>query len=155
MTLIKEIKDILNPIANQYNIIINDVKLFNEGNEKILEIPIMFSDKTMDLETCSIMSEYFSEALDAFEKLDFAYMLDVCSPGAERLLNSYEEIVDELNNYVYVKLKDPKAGLFEIYGDLVEVNEDFIVIKYMDKTRAKTFEISVDNISLIRLAIKF
>lgn len=155
MANLEKIRNVLVPIAAEYDIVVNDVLWRHEHNQKILEVPIMFADKTMDLETCNVMGELFSTALDNIEDLDFEYFLDVCSPGAERLLNSFEEIAAELNNYVYVKLKDPKAGFFEIYGDLIKVDKDKLTVAYMDKTRQKEFEISLDNISLIRLAIKF
>ena len=155
MANLLEIRNNLQQIANEYDIKITDILWRNENNQKILEIPIMFSDKTMDLETCNIMSGYFSSALDEMDGLNFEYYLDVCSVGAERVLNSIDEIKDKINNYVYVKLKDPKAGFFEIYGDLKEVNDKTLVVEYLEKTRVKDFEISLDNISLIRLAIKF
>lgn len=150
-----KIREILTPIANSNSVLINDLIWRNENGQKFLEIPIMFEDKTMNLETCNVMSGLFVDALEDVEGLEFEYFLDVCSPGAERLLNSEQEIIDEIGNYVYVKFKNPKAGFFEIYGDLEEVDEDVIKVAYMDKTRRKTFDIDKDNISIIRLAIKF
>ncbi len=155
MSNTKKIREVLDPIAQSNSVLINDLVWRNENGQRILEIPIMFKDKTMDLETCNIMSGLFVEALEDVEGLEFEYFLDVCSPGAERLLNSKEEISDEIGNYIYVKLKDPKAGLFEIYGDLKKVEDDFITVEYMEKTRKKNFDIDMDNISIIRLAIKF
>lgn len=146
-----KLREVLEPIAAQHDITIVDIK-FLQG--KVIEIPIMKSDKTMDLETSSMMGSLFADALEHVEGMDYDYMLDVCSPGAERVLNSQKEIEDELGNHVYVKLKNPKAGIFEIYGDLDEVTAESITIGYMDKTRKKTFDIDTDNISVIRLAIK-
>ena len=115
----------------------------------------MFKDGTMDLETSSLMSGLFLDALETVEGMEFEYFLDVCSPGAERLLNSDDEIEAVVGEYVYVKLQNPKAGVFEIYGDLEKNEPELITIAYMDKTRKKTFDIDKDNIKLIRLAIKF
>lgn len=151
MSTNEKLREVLDPIAELHDITIVDIKFLNGG---IIEIPIMKSDKTMDLETSSKMGELFADALEHVEGMDYDYMLDVCSPGAERVLNNPEEIEAEVGNHVYVKLKNPKAGFFEIYGDLDEVTAESITIGYMEKTRRKTFDIDTDNISVIRLAIK-
>lgn len=151
MSTKSKLREVLEPIAKAHDITIVDVNFLNSG---IIEIPIMKSNKTMDLETSGMMADLFADALVDVEGMDYDYMLDVCSPGAERVLNGLDEIKAELNNHVYVKLKNPKAGFFEIYGDLESVSDDSITISYMEKTRRKTFDIDTDNINVIRLAIK-
>ncbi len=146
-----KIRAILEKVAQPYGIVVTDL-LWQSGN--VLEIPIMFKDGSMDLETCGIMSQQFIDALEDVSELDYDYSIDVCSPGAERELKSLEDIEREVNNHVYVKLKNPKAGFFEIVGNLAEVSNDLIKVEYMEKTRKKIFEIAIDNISLIRLAVK-
>ena len=151
---LEKIRAILEETAKPYGIFITDLIWRKSQGQNVLEIPIMFSDGTMDLETCSIMSQQFIDALEDVEDLDFEYFIDVCSPGAERVLNTYEDIEREVNHYVYVKLKNPKAGLHEISGNLSFVNKENIGIEYIVKTRKNTVEIAIDNISLIRLAVK-
>lgn len=151
MSTNEKLREVLEPIAALHDITIVDIK-FLSGN--VIEIPIMKSDKTLDIETSSMMGGLFADALEHVEGMDYEYMLDVCSPGAERVLNNPQEIEDEVGNHVYVKFKNPKAGMFEIYGDLEEVTADHVTIGYMEKTRKKTFDIDTDNISVIRLAIK-
>ncbi len=151
---LEKIRAILEETAKPYGIFITDLLWRVNQGENVLEIPIMFSDGTMDLETCSIMSQQFIDALENVDEMNFEYFIDVCSPGAERVLKTYEDIERELNHYVYVKFKNPKAGLHEISGNLSSVNKDNINIEYMVKTRKNTVEIAIDNISLIRLAVK-
>lgn len=154
MSNLNTIKEVLDDVAKNYDIIVTDLVWVNQPGSRILEIPIMFRDGSMDLETCGLMSMQFVDALEDIEELDFEYSIDVCSPGAERVLNTYTEIEQALNKHVYVKLLNPKAGLHEVAGTLSEVNEEFIKIEYMEKTRKKDFEIAIDNINLIRLAVK-
>lgn len=154
MSNIESIKAVLDKVAKPYNIFVTNMAWRNERNQRILEIPIMFEDGSMDLETCGIMSEKFIDALDDVKELDFEYFIDVCSPGAERVLNDYQEIKREINQHVYVKLTDPKAGFHEVVGNLSKVTEDHVEVEYMDKTRKKTMRVDTDNINLIRLAVK-
>ena len=151
MSTSEKLREVLEPIAKQHDITIVDIRFLSGG---LIEIPIMKADKTMDLDTSSMMGELFADALEHVEGMDYDYMLDVCSPGAERVLNSQQEIEDEIGNHVYVKMKNPKAGFFEIYGDLDEATAESITIGYMDKTRKKRFDVDTDNIEIIRLAIK-
>ena len=109
----------------------------------------------MDLETCGKLSSLFIDALEDVDSMNFDYSIDVCSPGAERLLNSKADMEDEIGSYVYVKFKNPTAGSHEIYGELKSVTDEGISIEYLEKTRKKLFELATDNIGLIRLAIKF
>lgn len=155
MSNINKIREVLDPIATENEVIINDLIWRTDNQERVLEIPIMFSNKTMDLETCGKMSSLFIDALEQVESMNFDYSIDVCSPGAERVLNSIQDMVDEIENYVYVKFVNPTAGTHEIYGTLKSVNDDEIGVEYLDKTRKKVFDIATDNIALIRLAIKF
>lgn len=154
MSNLQEIRAVLEEVSSPYGIIVTDLLWRNEPGQRVLEIPIMFNDGSMDLETCGIMSEQFIDALDNVEDLDYEYSIDVCSPGAERVLHTYEDMLREENNHVYVKLKDPKAGIFEIVGTLKVITKDSITIEYLVKTRKHELEIAIDNISLIRLAVK-
>ena len=154
MSELVKIKATLDKVAGLHDVIITDLIWRNDSGNKILEIPIMFDDGSMDLETCGLMSQHFIDALEDVDQLNFEYFIDVCSPGAERVLNTYEDIKRELNKHVYVKLANPKAGFHEIIGTLIKVNKESISVEYMDKTRKKVFEIALSNIGLIRLAVK-
>ena len=78
------------------------------------------------------------------------YMLEVCSPGAERELRTDEEIQRAVGKYVFVKMKDPKQGLDQVIGDLIEATENDVTISYRDKTRTKKITIEKSNIQLIK-----
>jgi ribosome maturation factor RimP len=109
---------------------------------------------TVDLDVCTQCSDAISAMLDEKDWNDGEYMLEVCSPGAERELKTYEQIKNALNSYVYVKLKDPKQGIDQVFGDLIEVEPDHVVVAYKVKGRPKKAEIEMDNISLIMTAVK-
>ncbi|NLC54810.1 MAG: ribosome maturation factor RimP [Erysipelothrix sp.] len=154
MSNLNVVKQALEAVAKPYNIVVTNLLWRQDQGNRILEIPIMFNDGSMDLETCGLMSKYFIDALEDLEELDFEYFIDVCSPGAERVLETVADQKREIGQYVYVKFLNPKSGFHEIAGILSKVEEDHIVVEYMDKTRKKEFEIANDNINLIRLAVK-
>ncbi|MEY8257685.1 ribosome maturation factor RimP [uncultured Dubosiella sp.] len=120
----------------------------------VLRVSVDKPGSTVDLDVCTQCSDAISAMLDEKDWNDGEYMLEVCSPGAERELKTYEQIKNALNSYVYVKLKDPKQGIDQVFGDLIEVEPDHVVIAYKVKGRPKKAEIEMDNISLIMTAVK-
>lgn len=153
MDQISKIKELVTSLLDE-GVKLYDVTWQNEGNSRILQIAIMHSDGTMDIDTCASMSEKISEKLDEDDFIASEYFLEVCSPGAERVLSTFEQMKDALQEYVYVKLQNPKAGLSEVKGTLNMVEETQIQLVYMDKAVKKKIEIDMDNIALIRLSVK-
>ena len=122
-------------------------------NPPILRISI---DKVggVDLDTCAQCSDAISVLLDEKDWYGKEYMLEVCSPGAEKELKTDEQIQNAVGSYVFVKLKDPKQGVDSVRGDLLEANETSVTIYYSDKSRTKTIVVDKSNISLIMTAVK-
>lgn len=150
-----ELKRNIESVLSQMHCHLYELEWLTDQKPPILRISIEKEDGTVDLDTCAACSDAISTMLDETDFFDKEYMLEVCSPGAERELKTDEQIQRALNSYVLVKLKDPKQGLDQVIGDLIEVNEDTVKIQYRDKTRTKTIEIERSNISLIRTAVKF
>lgn len=154
MDHLTKIKELIAPLLQQEDLLLYDVNWHTEGKNRVLQIAIMREDGSMDIDTCAQISEKISEKLDEADLIASEYFLEVCSPGAERELKDEKQIRDALGEYVFVKLRDPKAGLDEVKGTLVAVEEDRIVIEYMAKAVKKKAEIELENIALIRLSVK-
>ena len=125
------------------------------STELILEICIKKSDGSMDLDTCEKISSLISEVLDANNISDSKYTLDVCSFGAEEVLDNLSDVINHINDYVHIELRNPTKGLDQLEGYLKEVVNNQLSVEYMVKNIKKTIEIEYDNIKLIRLAVKF
>ena len=122
------------------------------ANETLSVVVDRVQDIDMDaiVEVTNVLNAYLDE-LNPFEK---AYTLDVSSLGAEKPLN-----IDKLDAYVgkfiHVHLINPIKGENIYEGDLVNVNSETFTIAYKVKTRSMSLEINKQNVSKIRLAIKF
>lgn len=123
------------------------------GHQRVLDIALTKNGGLPDLNQISEVSNPISEAIDESNLFDFEYILDIGTPGAEREL-SFDELEDVLHSYVFVKFKNPTAGADSVYGDLVSLNDDSIVIEYRVKHTKKTIELKKENIARINLAIK-
>lgn len=154
MSDLKQIKAVIQDVLNQEQVLLYDLSWQQEGKNRILQVAIMREDGSMDIELCAQVSEKISEVLDQHDLIPFEYFLEICSPGAERELLNDDQIMQALNDYVFVKMKNPKKGMDSVTGYLREYNEMGASIEYMDKTAKRNIVIEKDNIALIRLSVK-
>ena len=148
------LKEWIEPVLNEKDCVLYDIEWLTNQNPPILQISVEKQDGTMDLDTCAMCSDVIGTLLDNKDWYTKEYMLEVCSPGAERELKTDQQLRDAIGKYVYVKLIDPKQGLDQVLGDLKEVNDDSIIVAYKEKTRNKTIEIDRNNINVIMTAVK-
>ena len=107
-------------------------------------------DMNAIVEVTNVLNAYLDE-LNPFEK---AYTLDVSSLGAEKPL-SIEKLPSYVGKFIHVHLINPIKGENIYEGDLVSVNDETFTITYRVKTRSMSLEINKQNVSKVRLAIKF
>ena len=149
MDQISQIRTMIQPVLEQNACSLYDLRWVQDGKMRVLH-----ADGSMDIDTCAIVSEGISALLDESDFISHEYFLEVCSPGAERELRTPQEIAAAVGEYVFVKLKDPKAGMDSVKGTMTAYDEDGIVVEYMAKAVKKKITIDSENIALIRLSVK-
>jgi ribosome maturation factor RimP len=149
----KELEKLFLPVFERHEIAAHKIR-FISGRPGTLEVMIRKSDGSMDMDTCADVSREISALLDECDYGNEAYNLDVCSFGAEPVLETDEEINQSVDRYVHVDLKNPEKGIDKLEGTLKAVTDTGLEIEYNDKGRKKTATIGKDNIRLIRLAVK-
>lgn len=155
MLSIQKINELINPILEENSITKYHIDII-KNPEITLQISIERDDGTMDLDTCEKVSSQISKILDLNDSEDTErYMLDVCSFGAEKQLYNADDISKHINDYVHIELKNPQNGFDCIEGYLTEFTDGILKIDYLLKGVKKHATIDLDNIKLIRLAVKF
>lgn len=145
---LKKIEEMLQPYLKEHDLIFDDIELVKEFGYLILRISID-REGGIDVNTLAECNEYISEKIDSIDLDMPEYMLEVCSPGAEKKLNSLDEIRKYISHYVHVEVPNM---IYE--GTLESVIENIVEIKYNAKGRFKKIKIAYEDISLIRLAVK-
>ena len=154
--VIKTVRPFIEEIVKSNNLNLFDLEFVKEDGMWFLRVSIEKDDGTMDFETAEIISNLVSSKLDELDPIDHEYVLDVCSPGAERPIRNKEEFISSVNKYITVYLKEEDELKNDSYtGDLLEVNDEEIVLSYKDKTRIKKATIKFNNIEKAHIAIKF
>ncbi len=153
MVNLEQIRTVIETVLASYRMQLTDLRWISQP-QPTLEISVMDENYQFDLDTAEFITEHISLALDEANLIEGSYYLDIGSPGAERELKGIKDLEAHLEDYVYCKLKDPKAGLHEVEGYLKEVTSEHIKIKYREMTRQKEVTIDHENIAMIRLAVK-
>ena len=110
----------------------------------------IFVDKAggIDLDDCQNLSERLSPALDKADIIDGAYILEVSSPGLDRILKKDKDFVREAGKKVDVTLYAPLDGKKNFVGELESRDEKFL--------RLKDFEpLPREKVAQVRLHIDF
>ena len=64
MEQLENIKTLILPVLDSLGIQLYDLKWVNEKKSRILQIAVMRADGSMDIDTCALVSEKISEALN-------------------------------------------------------------------------------------------
>lgn len=149
-----QLKEWIEQVLAQQDCHLYELEWLHEQATPLLRISVERNQGAMDLDTCAQCSDAIGTMLDEKDWFGKEYMLEVCSPGAERELKTDEQIERAVGSYVFVKLKDPKQGVDSVRGDLLEVSENDVLVSYKVKGRPKKITIEKENIALIMTAVK-
>ena len=151
----EKLKTLIKPVVEQLGFILYDVVYEQEGEDWFLRVVIDSDEREITIDDCVEVTETLNPILDEEDPIKNEYMFEVSSAGAEKELRSVEEYKKSIDKYVYIKVKEVVENLDEVYGTLLEVNDDTLSVKVNFKGRMKNLSISFSNIEFIRLAVKF
>jgi ribosome maturation factor RimP len=148
LELLDKIRECVLEEAKKSELKLVNIYFSQEKEGKFLNIEL---DKKGGISLIDISSfnEVISPKLDEINELDFPYVLNISSPGAERFI-SKEEINDYVGEYMEVTTNDKK-----VLGTLLSYEDGILKMKYFIKGRPKNEEIALDKVSKIQLRIKF
>ena len=110
----------------------------------------IFVDKAggIDLDDCQSISEQLSARLDQSDIISGGYILEVSSPGIDRILRKDKDFIREAGKVVDVTLYAPLDGKKIFVGELIGRDEKFLRLKEMEP-------LPREKIALVRLHIDF
>lgn len=146
---VKIIEDLVKPICEEKGLMLYEVLWVKENGFQVLRVSVDKPNGGIDSDTLGLVNELLSEKLDAYDDDMPEYMLEVCSPGAERTLRNKEEILASVGQYVNVKTPD---STYE--GTLLSYEGQTLVVEINIKGRMKKVSIEEADIKKIRLAVK-
>lgn len=151
---LQPIEKLISPLLEEVKVRLVELKWLTDQKTRILQIAIMHPDGSMDLETCSLVSQKISDLLDTTELKETEYYLEVCSPGAERPLKTEEDIMISIGGNVHITVIHPIEKSLEHEGTLLDYDGKTGHLEIIHKTRKKIIEFTKENLLKIRLAVK-
>ncbi len=142
-------EELLQPIAEKYDVDIYDVEYVKEGSDFYLRAYI---DKPegVNINDCENVSRALSDVLDEKDFIQDAYILEVSSPGLGRTLKKDRHLEKSIGQDVELKLYKPQNGQKEYEGNLIRFDENSITIEAEGEI---TF--AREDIAIIKLALDF
>ncbi len=101
----------------------------------------------ISVDNCADCSREISAILDVEDPIKSAYVLEVSSPGLDRVLFDANQFNDYLGHQVKVKLAQPINGSRKITGTIKSVNEDDITLE----NELGEYSFSINNVMKARL----
>lgn len=115
---------LVQPIIDETDLILWDVRFLKEGASWILRIVIDREDAPVSINDCVAVSRRLSPLLDEADPIPHSYCLEVTSPGADRELTRPEHFSCYEGLPVNIKLYRPDetgqreiAGILDAYAD--------------------------------------
>lgn len=148
--IIKKVEEYAMPIIEQNNYELVETEFVKEGANYYLRL---YVDKEggFSINDCEIVSRYLEQKLEEDDFIDKAYILEVSSPGIDRILKKDSEYEKYKGRIVDIKLYKPIDKVKEFQGELIGLIDGNIVINENNK------ELKFDkkDVAVCRLAVIF
>ena len=120
---------------------------FSQNNNSLKLTLYIDKEQGINIDDCEKVSNQTTHMLDTKKILDVNYILEVSSPGLDRVLITKEHFKKYMNENIKVKLKWLVKNRKNINGIIKEVQTDCILLD----VNKEIFEIRYDSIDSARL----
>lgn len=123
----KEIEEFLTPFAEQENVEVVDVQYLKENGSWVVRV---FIDKEngVFMDDCEKMSHIFGDALDQCDILQNSYMLEISSPGINRVLRKEKDFERFVGERAKIQTFTPINNQKNFLGELLSFENGKIKI---------------------------
>ena len=149
MSKADELYELLEPVVTREGYKCKDVTFEKHGKTWILTVYID-KDGEISLEDCEQVSRALSPFLDEVDPIEPSYLLEVSSPGIDRPLKTDEDLKENLEEVVDIKLFRKVDGKKTYQGKLKDFNDNTISIE-LDKFLLK---IIIKQLNLIEAILQ-
>jgi ribosome maturation factor RimP len=127
MSKITELEQLLTPVLEKESYELVDLQYVSEGGQKVLRI-FVDKDGGIKLADCEILSHKVGEALDEADIIPDSYVLEVSSPGLDRILKKEKDFIKFIGKKAKVTTFAPVDGQKNFSGEIISCKDDKLVI---------------------------
>lgn len=152
-SLEQKLHDLIEPIVVSYGLELWGLRYRVGRSSAHLQI-FVEGENGVDADVCGEITNALSPLLDSADLIDPAYILEVSSPGLDRILFTPAQFEKNVGQEVTVSLKIATDGRRKVEGKLTAVAEDGTVTIH-DKSSDQDFMVAFENISIARIVPDF
>ncbi len=123
----KLLSQLIKPVIQDLGFVLWGVEYLPQKNSAILRV-FIDHENGVNVNDCANCSREISGILEVEDPINGAYVLEVSSPGMDRVLFNTEQFSQYIGEYVIVKLAQPVMGARNIKGTIESVNEEEIIV---------------------------
>ncbi len=148
--IVERTHELVTPVAQKNDVEIDDIEFVKEGPNHYLRV---FIDKEggVTINDCEAVSREVDVLLDENEYIDVAYILEVSSPGIDKVLRKEKDFIKYKGRDVEIKLYHAINKEKEFVGELVALENDELIVIIDDEEKKFDYK-SVAN---VRLYVEF
>lgn len=152
-SLEQKLHELVAPIVASYGLTLWGLRYRQGSSSAHLQIFVEGEDG-VDADVCGEITNALSPLLDSADLIDPAYILEVSSPGLDRILFTQDQLHQSLGQEVTLSLKMASENRKKLQGKLMAVAEDGSIVIH-DKSADKDFVVAYENIALARIVPDF
>ena len=152
-SLEQKLHELVEPIVASYGLTLWGLRYRQGSSSAHLQIFVEGANG-VDADACGEITNALSPLLDSADLIDPAYILEVSSPGLDRILFTPEQLHQSVGQEVTLTLKMACENRKKLQGKLMAVESDGSVV-IADKSAGKDFTIAYENIALARVVPDF
>jgi ribosome maturation factor RimP len=146
----EDLKKIILPVLEEENVELVELRFIRAPRGSILRLLVDKQEGGINIDECSRLNQRISDLLDAEDIIKNRYILEVSSPGLDRLLKTKSDFLRCINRRLRFFLKGPINGKVELEGIIKEVKDDGVAVD----TGELVVEIPLAQINMAKQIIK-
>lgn len=140
---------LLAPLLAQEGVELVDLQILHESGRRVLRF-FLDKERGITLDDCAVLSDRIGAMLDENNTVPGAYVLEVSSPGLDRVLKKEKDFLRFAGRGVKIRLKAPLAGRRNFTGRLEGFEQGQAVIT----AGSETYRFLPEEIAEARLEIE-
>ena len=142
---------IVRPIVQSLGLELVEIAIFGRGKKGLLRIRID-RDGGIGVEECERVSKLVGHALDAADPIEYAYRLEVSSPGLDRPLKTRDDFIKYRGRLAKITTRIPVEGERVQVGRLGELDGDVLRLVVSENRETR---IALGDIARARLEVEW
>jgi ribosome maturation factor RimP len=141
-----KLQEVIAPVVTSMGYEFVGIEYQNRPKNSLLRV-FIDAEQGVTVDDCARVSRQLSAVLDVEDPITGNYMLEISSPGLDRLLFTLEQYQRFVGSKVQIKLGVPMNGRRKFRGRMQAVEGDEVVLVVDDQE----FRLSFDNIEQARV----